>query len=438
MITSAKNSLTSFNSTENDKSTVKVSLIIPVYNVQQYIRECLDSAISQTLKDIEIICVNDGSSDDSLAILEEYAKKDSRIVIINNTNHGYGYTINTGINQAKGEYIGILESDDLILPDMYASLYQIASKNKLDLIKSDHFDYFSKANIDALPKKSTITTVSTVETNKLGKSQPSLKTARSATSDIDHAHNNALSLSAKANKALADISAIKGRLKKVEIDPSHKFYDKVLDLTENFAPYLCSMYTWSGIYKRAYLNRYNIRHNESKGASFQDQSFWLQTFFHANRAMFLNQAFYCYRRDNSGSSTLNKNKVFCCCDEYAFIESLLLKQPESFKQRFFPMFVYLKFLCYYATFKRISVLHKREFIERIRQEFLELKNRRLLDTRYFSRRDKKKLSQLIHKPDTFYLRYLNRSSSIQKLFSIKKTKKGKFLILLGQLIKIHK
>ena len=83
---------------------VKVSIVVPVCNVEQYLRECLDSCVNQTLQDIEIICVNDGSKDGSLEILKEYAAKDSRVKVINKDNAGYGHTMNIGMDMAVGEY----------------------------------------------------------------------------------------------------------------------------------------------------------------------------------------------------------------------------------------------------------------------------------------------------------------------------------------------
>ena len=90
----------------------KVSILIPIFNVEKYLRQCLDSAVNQTLKDIEIICINDGSTDSSLEILKEYAKVYNSIKIINKQNTGYGHSMNCGLKLAKGEYIGIIESDD--------------------------------------------------------------------------------------------------------------------------------------------------------------------------------------------------------------------------------------------------------------------------------------------------------------------------------------
>lgn len=91
---------------------VKVSIVVPIYNVEKYLRQCLDSIVNQTLKNIEIICVNDGSTDNSLKIIQEFADKDSRIKIINKENTGYGNSMNIGFDAAIGEYIGIVESDD--------------------------------------------------------------------------------------------------------------------------------------------------------------------------------------------------------------------------------------------------------------------------------------------------------------------------------------
>lgn len=90
----------------------KVSIIIPVYNVEKYLSECLDSVVNQTFKDIEIICVNDGSTDTSLDILNEYAKKDNRIKIFSQENQGVSEARNKGINESTGEYICFLDSDD--------------------------------------------------------------------------------------------------------------------------------------------------------------------------------------------------------------------------------------------------------------------------------------------------------------------------------------
>lgn len=113
----------------------KVSVIIPIYNVEQYLSKCLDSIINQTYKNLEIICINDGSPDNSLAILEEYAKKDSRIIIINQGNAGVSTARNRGLDIATGEYISFVDPDDWIESNTYESTVNLFEKNpKVDLI----------------------------------------------------------------------------------------------------------------------------------------------------------------------------------------------------------------------------------------------------------------------------------------------------------------
>ena len=124
----------------------KVSIIIPIYNVEKYLRQCLDSVINQTLNDIEIICIDDGSKDNSLSIIRSYEARDARIKVISKPNSGYGATMNIGLKTAKGEYIGIVESDDYAEPDMFEILYNKAKENDLDLIRCQYYLYKSEEN----------------------------------------------------------------------------------------------------------------------------------------------------------------------------------------------------------------------------------------------------------------------------------------------------
>lgn len=111
----------------------KVSIIVPVYNVEKYLKRCLDSLVNQTLKDIEIICVNDGSTDGSLAILDEYVRNDDRIVVINQENSGQSVARNRGIDVAKGEYLGFVDSDDWVSEDYFEKLYNSAIQNNAEI-----------------------------------------------------------------------------------------------------------------------------------------------------------------------------------------------------------------------------------------------------------------------------------------------------------------
>ncbi|MBR3646098.1 MAG: glycosyltransferase family 2 protein [Lachnospiraceae bacterium] len=122
-------------------SDIKVSVIIPVYNVDKYLKQCLDSLVNQTLKDIEIICVDDGSTDGSLAILKEYADKYDTVQVIEQQNAGAGAARNNGLKIAKGEYLSFLDSDDFFEPDMLEVAYNKAVEDKADMVvfKSDQY-----------------------------------------------------------------------------------------------------------------------------------------------------------------------------------------------------------------------------------------------------------------------------------------------------------
>lgn len=114
-----------------------ISVIVPVYNVEKYLSRCLDSLISQTLKEIEIICINDGSKDNSAKILEKYSQKDDRIIILNQENAGLSAARNNGMNHAKGEYIGFVDSDDWVDLDFFEKLYSAAKKYDCDIAAAD-------------------------------------------------------------------------------------------------------------------------------------------------------------------------------------------------------------------------------------------------------------------------------------------------------------
>ena len=118
---------------ESNNSSFKISIIVPVYNTEKYLERCLNSIINQTLKEIEVICVNDGSTDNSLSILQKYASIDSRIVIINKQNEGVCAARNKALHIAQGEYIGYIDSDDSISDNFYELLYTNAKKFNADI-----------------------------------------------------------------------------------------------------------------------------------------------------------------------------------------------------------------------------------------------------------------------------------------------------------------
>lgn len=318
----------------------KVSIIIPTYNVEMYLVECMESVIHQTLKDIEIICINDGSTDGSLEILKSYAQKDDRIVLVDKENGGYGIAMNIGLEKATGEYIGIVEPDDFVKLDMYESLYQIAKDNDLDFVKAD-FYRFKRTDED-------------------------------------------------------DMNMVYNRLSKNPED-----YNKVFNPSEDTEAIRYIMNTWSGIYKKEFIEKHHIRHNETPGASFQDNGFWFQTFIFATRAMIVDKPYYMNRRDNPNSSVHNREKVYCMNIEYDHIRDILMEYPELW-ERFKGMYWYKKYNNYIGTIRRIGMEYRREFVERFSAEFKRGLEKNELDPSVFSVAAWKKIQVVAAEPDTFY------------------------------------
>lgn len=318
----------------------KVTVIVPFYNSKRYIRECVESLSNQTLAELEIICVDDGSTDDSPDIVRECAKKDDRIKLISKPNKGYGHSMNLGMSLATGEYMGILESDDYAPSGMFERLYDIAKSNNLDFIKAD-FSRFYRIN-----------GIETEETVRICGLRPSL-------------YNKILNPS---------------------VDP------ELLDVVMN---------TWAGIYKIDFLKKFDIKHNETPGASYQDNGFWFQTFCLGTKIMFLNEIYYHLRRDNPDSSVRNTGKVYCVSEEYEFILDFLKRNPDLYK-RFIYMFHKKKYQSYLFTTDRIDDAYRMEFLEYIREEFLEALSSGELAKEVFSAYDWRNLTKLLKSAEDFY------------------------------------
>ena len=130
----------------------KISVIIPVYNAEKYMRKSLDSLLNQTFKDLEIICINDGSTDSSLDILKEYASKDTRIKIIDKPNSGYGASVNLGIEKAQSDFVAIFEPDDILDKNIYEVLYKKATETNLPVVKCNFYNMWETKNLNKKSK----------------------------------------------------------------------------------------------------------------------------------------------------------------------------------------------------------------------------------------------------------------------------------------------
>ncbi len=119
----------------------KISIIVPIYNVEKYLRKCIDSILAQTFNDFELILVDDGSPDNCGKICDEYAQKDSRIVVVHKENGGVSTARNAGLTAAKGDYIGWVDGDDFIHPEMYEILFEVMSKESADIVQCSKSDF---------------------------------------------------------------------------------------------------------------------------------------------------------------------------------------------------------------------------------------------------------------------------------------------------------
>jgi glycosyltransferase involved in cell wall biosynthesis len=328
-----------------DLMDYKVSIVIPVYNVEKYIRPCIESALNQTLREIEIICVDDGSTDGCPQILDEYAARDDRVKVVHKPNAGYGQTMNVGMDMAGGEYFAILESDDVVKPRMYETLYTIAANRRADIVKAD----FCKFALD---------------NGRLN--QTPVKIA-------DRADMYGCALSAKDDALLTLRKALP--------------------------------YTWAGIYRRAFLYENGIRHNETPGASYQDNGFWFQTIAMADSVLFHDEAFYMLRCDNPDSSIYNRNKVYCIRDEYEFIDRYLAARPEKVSGEIMQCYWSARFSAYYDSFMRIDQKFRKEFLEHFSEVFLNAMKELSLDSAYYTADDWSMLQAIVSEPDKFLRKY---------------------------------
>jgi glycosyltransferase involved in cell wall biosynthesis len=286
----------------------KVTIVIPVLNVRPYIKECLDSVVNQTLSDIEIFCIDAGSTDGTLEIEKEYAARDSRVTILDDDAHSTGYAKNLGISRASSPYVAIVESDDYIAPDMMEKLYQTAAAYDLDMVKANYRSFLGEGDARLFVDKS------------------------------------------------------------ISLDGED--YEKVIDPRSDNRFFGWDMYTWTGLYKKKFLEQYHILHQESGGAAFQDVGFWFQTFCYARRVYLMKEFFYCYRRDNPNASVKNPSRTFIMCGEYRFVRDIVSKDRQTW-ERVKPAYYHEMFRSYFVTCERLAPHLRPAFADRFYQEIRE-------------------------------------------------------------------
>lgn len=290
---------------QHDAKTPAVSVLVPIYNVEKYLRECLDSLVGQTFSDFEAILINDGSTDGSRQIIGEYLDADERFRVIDKPNSGYGSSMNRGLDEARGTYVAILESDDFFEPYALERLHAAATATNADAVKANFWLYWS------VPKERNI-----------------------------------------------EFDVVLKHMEGKTVTPSDVI-DKII--------FYAKPSIWSGLYRRDFLVANDIRFLETPGASYQDAGFNFKVWAMADRATYLPDHILHYRQDNEASSVNNPGKVFCVCDEYDEMDRYLRARPKK-DALLRGVLTRMKFDSYMWNMCRLSPELRQEFLSRVREE----------------------------------------------------------------------
>mgnify|MGYP005766083733 CR=1 FL=1 len=312
-----------------------VSVIVPVFNVAKYLRKCLDSILAQSERDIEILCGDGGSKDGSLEILREYEQNDKRIHVISKPGSGYGESVNDCIKIAKGSYIGIVESDDFIAPNMYRDMVRIAKKCNADIVRADFYSFYEEP---------------------LG--------AEKKTYNVLMKHK--------------------------------RYYNRIINPQNERELYRSWLTTWSGIYKRTWLLENDIWHNQSPGAAFQDVGFWFQTMCYAHRIVFLRHPYYYWRQDNPNASVKCINTICShTYNEYKNIWDNLSKTRSIIGDTNRDVLCWRQFCSYMWVANQLSGETLRRHMKMLKSDFNNLDKEGYLDLSFFRPKEISFLKQVL-------------------------------------------
>ena len=315
------------------KMQPKVSIIVPIYGVEKYLHQCVDSILAQTLKDIEIILVDDGSKDKCPQIVDEYAKKDKRIVAVHQPNGGYGRAVNHGIELATGEYMGIVEPDDWIEPDMYETLYKHAKQYDVDVVKGPYNDYFDNPRVY----------------RKL----------------CDHAHN---------------------------ICPEHNPFN----IYEYPMPLQHHASIWTGLYRLKFIKDNGIQVLEKNKGRYADQNWRYETLMLAKNIYWENQPFYNYRLTNENASSFKKNNPDDVFDIYIELDKFLKKHPQEFEQIKEHLYIEI-YRHMFWNLSRVDQKYSQYCLNRIHKVFQKMDINVVKKSKFFSKDEKNMFIKLSDK-----------------------------------------
>lgn len=326
-----------------------VSIVMPSLNVGTYIRECLESVVAQTLQDIEIICVDAGSTDGTLETIKEFASRDPRIKIVMSDMRSYGRQLNLGMQAATGRYMGIVETDDVIAPTMYQRLSETAASSGAEVVKADYY-HFTGSGEDR-------------------------------------------------------------QLTVVRCANAQDMYGELVDPAADARAY-CFTIICGNLYSLDFLRSNHISFNETPGASYQDIGFFYQVHGYAHRMFFLNEPFYMYRQDNPGSSINNRGKVYACCVEYDWLRRQLKRDAKVYEssKTYFGRGLFFGYL---GALKRISEEFRGEFIERFSKDLRLANSRGELDRELFGAKTWTVVNDIMERPLVYLERLFREEPAIK-------------------------
>lgn len=302
-----------------------MSVVVPIYKVERYLAECVDSLLAQTLEDIEIILVDDGSPDRCGEMIDAYARRDPRVLALHQPNRGYSAAVNRGFDAARGEYIGIIESDDWVEPDMYETLYADAVRYDTDVTKGMFYVY-----------------------------------------------NSTLKEPEKRNVVFTNGSGVDLRRA-----PEGPFSITQWPTLFAFHPSI-----WSAIYRASFVKA--IRMPESAGASYQDFPFMARVMCSAGRISVVKRCFVHWRNDpEQGNSTSSRGKKLLVMPKNALAARKIVEKSGLYDPLKEAYYIHASW-ANYAFYNRVEEKYKRRYYNGLRRIFLPLKGDADFKYQYFS------------------------------------------------------
>ncbi len=337
----------------------KVTVIVPVYKVDRYLAPCLDSIVNQTLEDIEIIIVDEGDQDRCREIIDYFEKIDPRVVAPHSKNGGYGASCNKGIDMARGEYIAIIESDDMIEREMFEEMYNYAKLLDADVVKTP-FCYWN---------------------------------GEDGRDDCEYRYEAAQ-------------QCPQGKLFSV------KEFDYPLRIHASL---------WAAIYKTSYMREKNIRFVEAKGGAYVDVGFRIDTLVNTDKMAWLDKPYYLYRTNNDESTTNNFN-LTTMLKRWKEAHDKFSLMGDDYKNYYEAALIRDEYLNTLSYMNHADVMFSKEQMAMLKDNFKNIHPEIVENTRSLTAAQKKEILSYLNNPEAHYrnvkrkIRLRNIAEKTEKMY----------------------